>query len=100
MQPNRSGEFTVVHPLAHHEFILVVDTGIDEVAEEAAFDAVVRLRRIKSGSVGHTATEEPVRVVAAAGLALTDDGLAAGIDSHRPDWAKATKRDGSIAGAR
>ena len=46
IQPNGSGEFAVVDPLAQHELILVLDIGVDEVAEESAFDSVVRLRRV------------------------------------------------------
>ena len=46
IQPDGPGEFAVIDPLAQHELILVLDIGVDEVAEEPAFDPVVRLRRV------------------------------------------------------
>jgi hypothetical protein len=43
---------------------------------EAALGSVVWLRGIVSGPVGHAATDQPVRVIAATRLTLADDGLA------------------------
>ena len=53
IQPDGPGEFAVIDPLAEHELVLVLDMGVDEVAEEPAFDSVVRLRRVVSA--GRTA---------------------------------------------
>src|ERR1700729_4399996 len=36
MQANRPGEFAVIDPLAQHELILVLNVGVDEIAEQPA----------------------------------------------------------------
>ena len=37
------GEFAVVDPPSQHELVLVLDVRVDEVEEDSALDAVVRL---------------------------------------------------------
>ena len=94
IQPDGAGEFAVIDPLAQHELILVLDMGVDEVAEEPPLDSVVRLRRVVGRAVRHAAANEPVVVVAAAGLSLAGDGLASRIDPAdvRPDRTAQTLR--------
>src|SRR5271155_826641 len=94
MQPNRAGELAFVDPLAQHELVLVLDIGVDEVAEEPAFDTVVGLRRVINRSVGHAATNESVGVVAAAGVSLAGDRLAPRVDPPdvRPDRTEQSPR--------
>ena len=81
VQPDCSGEFAVIHPLAQHELVLVLDARVDEITEQPALDAVIGLRRIVDRPVRHAATDQPVGIVAAAGLALTGNRLAARIDA-------------------
>ena len=81
VQADGAGEFAVVDPVAEHELVLVLDAGVDEVAEQAALDAVVGFGRIVGRPVGHAATDEAVGVVAAAGDALAGDRLAARVDA-------------------
>ena len=71
----------VVDPLAKHELILVFDVGVDEIAQQSAFDAVVGLSRIVDRSVGHAATDKAMSIVASARLSLSGDGLASRIDA-------------------
>src|ERR1039458_3173167 len=67
--------------MPQHELILVLDAGVDEIAEKPAFNPVVRLLRIVIWPIWHTTTDDPVSIVAATGLVLAGDGLASGIDA-------------------
>src|SRR6202522_409855 len=67
--------------MSQYELILILDAGVDEVAEKPALDAVVGLRRIIVRSIGQAATDETVRVIAAPRFALPGDGLVARIDA-------------------
>ena len=55
MQPDRSGEFTVIDPLAQQEFVLVFDVGVDEIAKQSPLNPVIWLGRIVDGAIGHAA---------------------------------------------
>src|SRR5580658_3324460 len=79
VQPDCPGELGVVYPMSQYELILILDAGVDEVAEKPALDAVVGLRRIIVRSIGKAATYQTVRVVAATGRTLSRDGLVAWI---------------------
>src|SRR6266481_3770036 len=81
VQPDRPCEFAVVYPMSQHELILILDTGVDEISEEAALDAIVRLLWIVVRTVRHATTDQPVSVIAAAWLSLTRDRLASGVDA-------------------
>src|SRR5207302_4404444 len=69
-QPDRANKFAVVYPVPQHEFILVLNAGVDEITEKPSFDAIVRLLRIVYWTVGHASTDQPMSVVAASGFVL------------------------------
>src|ERR1700736_1259900 len=81
MKPDRSGKLAVVDPVSEHELVLVLDAGVDEIAKQSAFDAVVGLRRIIGRPVWQAAADQPVRIVAAAGLPLARDWLTSWINA-------------------
>ena len=73
VEPDAPGEFAVVDPLSLHELVLVFDVRIDEMKEDPALDAVVRLAWVIGWPVRKTATNQPVGIVAAAGHSLARD---------------------------
>src|SRR5450432_596512 len=75
--------------MPEHELVLVLDARVDEIAEQAPLDAIMGLRRIIDGTVWQATTDKPVRVIAAAGLALPRDRLASRVDAAHvgADWA-------------
>ncbi len=80
-KPDGPGEFAVVDPLSQHELVLVFDVRVDELKEHPALDAVVGLAWIIGRPVRQAATNQPVRIVAAAGHPLARDWLAPWIDA-------------------
>src|SRR5277367_3081601 len=94
IEPNRPGESGVVDPLAQHELVLVLDVGIDEIAQQPALDAVVGFRRIVGGSVGHATADQPMRIVAAAVVPLTGDGLSPRVDATHVGADRTTQSPG------
>ena len=81
VEPDGAGEFAVVDPLPQHELVLVLDVRVDELEEHPALDPVIGLRRVVGRPVRQTATDEPMRVVAAAGQPLTGDRLTPRVDT-------------------
>src|SRR5258708_39794505 len=67
--------------MSKHELVLVFDARVDEIAEQSALDAVIRLGRIVDRPIWQTAPDQAVSVVAAAGMTLTRDRL--------PPWSDA-----------
>ena len=67
VEPDPPGELAVVDPTSQHELVLVLDVRVDEMKEHPALDAVVGFRRVVGRPVRQSATDQPVRVVAAAG---------------------------------
>ena len=45
-QPDCACEFRVIHPMPQHELILILDAGVNEIAEKPALNAIVGLGRI------------------------------------------------------
>ena len=81
VKPDGPGEFAVVDPLSQHELILVFDVRVDEITENPALDAIVRLLWIVGWPVRQKATHQPVRIIAAAGHPLARDWLTSWIDT-------------------
>ena len=75
VEPDGPCELGVVDPLSLHELVLVLDVRVDEVKEDPALDAVVGFRWVIDRPVRQAATDQPVRVVAAARHALARDRL-------------------------
>src|ERR1700694_5378726 len=67
--------------MSEHELVLVLDIRVDEIAEQPALDPIIRPSGIIDWPVGQAAADQPVRIVAAAWLALAPDGLATWIDA-------------------
>src|SRR5271169_2379060 len=80
MQPDRPGEFAVVHPLAKHELVLVLDVRVDEVTQQAAFNSVIRLGGIVDRSIRHPAANQPMGVIASARMTLPRNWLSPRVD--------------------
>src|SRR5258708_39408611 len=85
--------------MSKHELVLVFDARVDEIAEQSALDAVMRLGRIVDRPIWQTAPDQAVRVVAAAGLTLTRDRLPPWIDAPHVRADRTTQTPG-IARAR
>jgi hypothetical protein len=49
VEPRAANELVVVHPLAHDELELVLNAGVDEVAEQPALDTVICLAGMYAG---------------------------------------------------
>ena len=81
VEPDGSGEFAVIDPLSQHELILVFDVRVDEITENPALEAIVRLLWIVGRPVWQKATHQPVRIIAAAGHSLARDWLTSWIDA-------------------
>src|SRR5438105_10437199 len=81
MQPDLSSEFAVINPMTKHELVLVLDARVDEIAEQPALDAVVGLRRIIGRPIRQATSDQPVGIVATAGLPLARDWLTSWIDA-------------------
>ncbi len=84
--------------MSKHELVLVLDARVDEIAEQAPLDAVVRLSRIIDWPVGQATADQPVSIIATARLTLACNRLATRIDAAhvRADGAAQTP---GIAGA-
>src|SRR5271154_1820572 len=67
--------------MSQHELVLVLDAGVDEIAEQPALDAVIGLGRIIDRPVRQAAPDQPVGIVAAARLPLAGNRLAPWIDA-------------------
>ena len=81
VEPDGAREFAVVDPTPQHELVLVLDVRVDEVEEHPPIDPVVRPRRIIGRPVRQTSSDQPVRIVAAAGDPLARDRLTSWIDT-------------------
>ena len=71
----------VIYPTSQHELILIFDVRVNEIEENPALDAIVRFTWIIGRPVRQTATNQPVRIIAAAGLPLASDWLASWIEA-------------------
>jgi hypothetical protein len=81
VKPDGPSELAVIDPTSQHELILVFDVRVNKIKENPALDAIVRLRWIIGRPVRQTATNQPVSIIAAAGLPLARYGLTSWIEA-------------------
>ena len=81
VKPNAPGEFAVIYPLSQHELILVFDVRVNKMKEHPVLHTIIGFRTIIGRPVRQTATNQPVRIVAAAGQPLARDWLTSRIDA-------------------